>query len=78
MLYENKGFLPFWSPEAVEQLKRKGCGLINCGSGLGRENLVEAEIRQILRDALSGTNREKKQIRLLTGPTKQSCSFMTR
>jgi hypothetical protein len=51
MCREDSRFVKFWSPESLEQLKRKGCGRINCRSGLSAGNPVETEIRQILRDA---------------------------
>ena len=48
-----------WSAESMERLKRKGCGVINCRSGLGGLNPVSADIGRILREAFGGsTHRE--------------------
>lgn len=52
MCSKDSRFVKFWSTESLEQLKRKGCGRINCRSGLSAGNPVETEIRKILRDAL--------------------------
>ncbi len=39
-----------WSPDFINSLKRKGCGLINCRSRLGTRNPVRKEIQKILMD----------------------------
>lgn len=39
---------PFWAPKAIEDLKRKGCGLINCRSRLGDRHPVSEEIQRII------------------------------
>ncbi len=51
MCSKDSRFVKFWSTESLEQLGRKGCGRINCRSGLSAGNPVETEIRKILRDA---------------------------
>lgn len=39
-----------WSPDLINNLKLKGCGLINCRSRLGARNPIRDEIQQILMD----------------------------
>jgi hypothetical protein len=51
MCSEDSRFVKLWSPDSLERLKRRGCGRINCRSGLLADNPVETEIRKILRDA---------------------------
>ncbi|MBW2089657.1 MAG: hypothetical protein JRI37_11865 [Deltaproteobacteria bacterium] len=46
-----------WSPDLINNLKLKGCGLINCRSRLGARNSVREEIQQILMDRSGGDSR---------------------
>ena len=39
-----------WSPDLINNLKLKGCGLINCRSRLGARNPIRDEIQRILTD----------------------------
>jgi len=45
----------------LERLKRKGCGRVNCRSGLSAGNPVETEIREILRDAFGPAETVKRR-----------------
>lgn len=62
MWYEAQRFLELWSPESIDQLKRKGCGVMNCRSGLGGHRPVGVEIDRILRDAFSVGKEEENPI----------------
>jgi hypothetical protein len=43
-----------WSPMAIEKLRLKGCGLINCRSHLERRNPVAEEIQRIIKGRPKG------------------------
>ncbi len=45
------------SPDFNNNLKLKGCGLINCRSCLGSRNPIRDEIQQILMDRFRGDSR---------------------
>jgi len=60
MWHDTQRFLDLWSPESIEKLKRKGCGVMNCRSGLGGRNPAGAEIDQIFRNAFSVGKEEEK------------------
>ena len=47
-----------WSPKTIENLRLRGCGLINCRSRLDERNSVSEEIQQII-DHGSGRNRNR-------------------
>ncbi len=45
------------SPDLINNLKLKGCGLINCRSRLGARNPIREEIQKILMDRFRSDSR---------------------
>jgi len=50
-----------WSPDLINNLKLKGCGLINCRSRLGVRNPVREEIQHILMDRFRSDSRSDSE-----------------
>jgi len=50
MRYDANGTLDIWSAKTIQNLGRKGCGLINCRSRLEPQNPVSKEVKWILNE----------------------------
>jgi len=60
MRFETKNTSELWSPEVIDTLKRKGCGLINCRPRLEARNPVSEEIQKILGYRFGGSQKSRQ------------------